>query len=119
MKASVAGYLPDFAGVGRPAADTEKIASSFRRFSPLFSNHVRLARSGGCAEMAFYTTMLSLIVDEITGRRRKSRNSSDFPLIPVALLHSDVEVHYLLVCRLLEGVDSLPIVDESDTTERK
>lgn len=70
-----------------------------REFSPLFSNHVRLATSGGSAEIAFYTVLLQDIANVATGVLPQDTLVN---CAPIALLHSGVHVHRLLVMELLK-----------------
>ena len=106
LKTSVKEYLPGFSDTEDPGPEVEKLPIGVRRFSPLFSNHVRLARSGENAEISFYTLMLTFIADEVRGIRKKN---SPMPLVPVALVHSSLPVHFRLLCRLLDGVKELPV----------
>jgi hypothetical protein len=101
LKDSVAQYLPRLSGTQDPGPDVEDIPHAVRRFSPLFSNHVRMAHSGGTAEIAFYMITLSQIADEIRGQRKKG---APMPVLPVALLHSAISVHYRFICRVLDNV---------------
>lgn len=98
---SVKTYLPTLSGVKDPGEEVERLGVPERRFSPLFTNNIRLARSGETAEIACYMIMLSLLADELGGRRKKD---SQMPVVPVALLHSTVPIHYRFICRLLDGV---------------
>jgi len=101
LRHSAEKYLSNFAGAASAPSETEKLPAEARRFSPLFSNHVRLSRSGKNAEVIFYTVPLSFIADEIAGRRKPK---SDMSLIPVAILHSSDSVHYRLLNRLLDDI---------------
>jgi hypothetical protein len=101
MRKSVESYLPSLSGVGDPGEKIEEFGVPERRFSPLFTNHIRLARSGDTAEIACYMAMLTFLADEIVGRRKKG---SSMPLVPVALLHSTVPIHYRFICSVLDGV---------------
>jgi hypothetical protein len=104
LRASAEPYLPGFTGIEDPGDETEELPVGARRFSPLFSNHVRLARSGGSAEIVFCTIMLTHIADVMNDLRKVG---DKIPLVPVALLHSSVPVHYRFLLRVLEGI-SLP-----------
>jgi hypothetical protein len=101
MLKSVKEYLPTLSGVGDPGEAVEDFGTPERRFSPLFTNHIRLARSGDTAEIACYMVMLSFLADEVAGRRKKD---SSMPVMPVALLHSTVPIHYRFICSVLDGV---------------
>ena len=94
-------YLPGFAGTEDPGEEVE-LLPDVRRFSPMYGNHVRLSRSGKSAEVAIFTMLLSELVDRLRDTKQKS---SDFPLIPVGLFHSNFPIHYRLMCKLLEGVE--------------
>ena len=102
MKATANDYISGFADVDDPGPEVEQIPGVARKFSPLFSNHVRLSRSGGVAEVVFSTLMLTFLADEARGARKQG---SAFPMVPVALLHSPIPVHYRLVCQLLDNLD--------------
>ena len=69
-----------------------------RQFSPLFANHVRLARSGGCAEIALYTVPLMEVAAAARGQRAED---ADVECVQVGLLHSDTLTHERLVLGLL------------------
>ena len=58
---SATEYLPGFTGVADPGPAIEELPNPSKRFSPLFSNHIRLARSGDTAEIAFYAILLNFI----------------------------------------------------------
>src|SRR5258708_4354856 len=65
LRESVEKYLSGFSGAGEAGQETEKLPAGARRFSALFSNHVRASRSGETAELVFYTMPLALLVDEM------------------------------------------------------
>ena len=104
LRRGAESYLPTLVGVGDAPEDTERLPAGSRRFSSLFSNHVRASRTGAVAEIGFYTIPISAIADEVQGRRRKG----DISVVPVALLHSSTEVHYRLLNRLFENLPELP-----------
>jgi hypothetical protein len=113
LKKTAKKYLSAFASVEDPGPEIENIPTA-RRFSPLFSNHVRMSRSGGTAEVVFSTIMLTFIADEAQGTRKPG----PFPLVPVALLHSTIPVHYRLICQLLDDVNDAD-GDEEIANEEK
>jgi len=69
-----------------------------RQFSPYYANFVRLAKMGASAECAFFTIPIYRYVDAAKEKVTNSMNS-----IPVALLHSDLNLHEHLVLQLLNN----------------
>jgi hypothetical protein len=102
LKRTSHDYISGFADVEDPGPEIEQIPSAGRRFSPLFSNHLRLSRSGGTAEIVLSTLMLTFLADEARGSRKPG---TVFPMVPVALLHSSIPVHYRFVCQLLDTIE--------------
>ena len=68
-----------------------------RQFSPLFANHVRLSRTGECAEIVLYTVPIMAIASAARGQGVTGAVNC----VQVGLLHSDTEVHERLVLNLL------------------
>lgn len=101
LKESSTKYLPAFVGTEDPGEKVEALPDA-RRFSPMFGNHIRLSRSGQSAEIAIFSIMLTILVDRLNG---KGKTRDTFPLIPVALLHSSIPVHYRFICKLLDGLE--------------
>ena len=83
------GETPAYSGGALP---------SVRSFSPLFSNHLRAARSGSSAEFAFYTIPLKDIAQVAKG---ELATGSKVTCVNVALLHSDVMLHQQVVLSLV------------------
>lgn len=69
-----------------------------RQFSPLFANHVRLSRGGGCAEIALYTVPLMAVASAAQGL---ASSNAVVDCVQVGLLHSDLQTHERLVLTLL------------------
>lgn len=108
---SVEQYLPGLSGTEEAPSDTGKLPAGVKRFSNLFCNHIRLSHSGECAEVALYIIPMSLIADEILGRRKPK---GDMPVVPVAMLHSDMSVHYRFINQLLDGIPAKFGGEEAD-----
>ena len=96
LKESATNYLRDFAEIEPVSVQPLPMG---KYFSPMFSNHVRLARSGDSGEIAFFTVPLHDIANAARGNI--SRGAS-VRAVQVALLHSDVAVHYRLVLELIK-----------------
>ncbi|MGH8019856.1 MAG: hypothetical protein ACREIA_16575 [Opitutaceae bacterium] len=74
-----------------------------RRFSPLFANYARLARSGESAEVGLFTIPLHTIA---AANKGQIRETDVVHAVPVALLHSDLRLHMNLVVSILDSIDS-------------
>lgn len=77
------------------------IPSTARVFSPLFSNHIRIARSGSSAEFAFYTIPLKEIAQAAKGNLPAN---AQVDCVQVALLHSGVTLHQQVVLALIASL---------------
>lgn len=96
LKESTAKYLQQIAMVPNAAAMPPMPLT--RMFTPLFSNHVSLARSGNAGEIAFYTVMLS----DIANAARGNLPDNKVEPIHVAVLYSDIETQLRFALELIK-----------------
>lgn len=91
-------YIADFGNVAPYLGAT---LPAVRQFSPLFANHIRMSRTGGTGEMAFYTVPIMDIALAVQG---KLAAGSKVNCVHVALLHSDMALHEQLAMALISEV---------------
>lgn len=99
LKDSAVKYLQEFSP--KSGSTPLRPIPEVKQFSPLFSNHLNVSKSGGLGEVLLQTILLQDIANVSLGRVPPG---TEIQTVEVGLFHSDVPTHERLILDLVSLV---------------